>query len=167
MQATDHPDLRAVLRFVDRNVPRDARIAIQPSVWPVRGYAQGELLAYPFFGRDLSRTVLLAESLRQQGKADEADRMALAIAEAKQRDLVVELTWDGNADLDHGFTSTGTVPIAIATTAGPRRRRMVTGASAVASTDSTARVARSTTGWAATAFHRPWLASAGMSKPTA
>ena len=69
MQATDHPDLRAVLRFVDRNVPRDARIAIQPSVWPVRGYAKGELLAYPFFGRDLSRTVLLAESLRHAAAA--------------------------------------------------------------------------------------------------
>ena len=69
VQATDHPDLRTMLRFVDRNVPRDARLAIQPSVWPVRGYAPGELLAYPFFGRDLSRTVLLTESFRQAAAA--------------------------------------------------------------------------------------------------
>ena len=69
VQATDHPDLRAVFRFVDRKVPRDARLAIQPRVWPMREDVGKELLAYPFFGRDLSRTVLLAESLRQAAAA--------------------------------------------------------------------------------------------------
>ena len=39
-------------------------------------------------------------TLRQQGRNDAADRLAAAIAEAKQRDLVAELTWDGDADLD-------------------------------------------------------------------
>jgi hypothetical protein len=72
VQATDHPDLRAVFRFVDRKVPPDVRLAIQPRVWPMRENVGKELLAYPFFGRDLSRTVLLAESLRQAtaAKAD-------------------------------------------------------------------------------------------------
>jgi hypothetical protein len=69
VQATDHPDLRAVFRFVDREVPRDARLAIQPRVWPMREDVGKELLAYPFFGRDLSRTVLLAESLRKAAAA--------------------------------------------------------------------------------------------------
>jgi hypothetical protein len=69
VQATDHPDLRAVLRFVDRKVPHDARLAIQPRVWPMRENVGKELLAYPFFGRDLSRTVLLAGSLRQAAAA--------------------------------------------------------------------------------------------------
>jgi hypothetical protein len=72
VQATDHPDLRAVFRFVEREVPRDTRLAIQPRVWPMREDVGKELLAYPFFGRDLSRTILLAESLSQAtaAKAD-------------------------------------------------------------------------------------------------
>jgi hypothetical protein len=65
VQATDHPDLRAVLRFVDLNVPRDAVVAIQPSAFPARTPVRGELLAFPFFGRDLTRRVFLADSLER------------------------------------------------------------------------------------------------------
>jgi hypothetical protein len=65
VQATDHDDLRSVLRFVDMKVPGDARLAIEPSVFPVREVVRGELLAYPFFGRDLTRTVFLAHSLER------------------------------------------------------------------------------------------------------
>lgn len=42
----------------------------------------------------------MEQALRQKGETEAADGMASAIAEAKRRDLVVELTWDGNADLD-------------------------------------------------------------------
>jgi hypothetical protein len=67
VQATDHPDERAVFRFVDRHIPSNARLALEPVVWPVREHVQGEMLAYPFFGRDLSRKVFLADSIERAG----------------------------------------------------------------------------------------------------
>jgi len=39
-------------------------------------------------------------ALRQKGDEEAADRLARAVAEARQRDLVIELSWSGKADLD-------------------------------------------------------------------
>lgn len=38
--------------------------------------------------------------LRKKGDDDEADRLARIVAEARKRDLVIELSWSGKADLD-------------------------------------------------------------------
>ncbi len=44
---------------------------------------------------------LVAEGwLREAGELDQADALRLAVAEARQRDLVVRLEWSGNSDLD-------------------------------------------------------------------
>jgi hypothetical protein len=72
IQATDHPDERAVFRFAALRIPKNARLALEPVVWPVREHVQGEMLAYPFFGRDLSRHVFLADSI-EQSEAVRAD----------------------------------------------------------------------------------------------
>lgn len=40
------------------------------------------------------------ESLRKAGKAAEADTLKAAVAAARQRDLMLKLTWSGTADLD-------------------------------------------------------------------
>src|SRR6266540_3443129 len=61
---------------------------------------------------------------------------------------------------------TGTPANAIATAAGPRRR-WTAEPTGWATMDSTTRLVRSTTGWAAAAFHKPWLTSAPTSKPAA
>src|SRR5690349_10584725 len=61
---------------------------------------------------------------------------------------------------------TGTPASAIATATGLRRRWNAETAGR-ATTDSTTRLVRSTTGWAAAAFHKPWLTEAPRSKPTA
>lgn len=65
VQATDHGELRAVLRFVDERVPRHARLGVQPSVYPVRGVVRGEMLAYAFFGTGLQHHVDLTSSARR------------------------------------------------------------------------------------------------------
>lgn len=73
VQATDHPELRAVLRFVDERVPARARLAVEPSVFPNQGPAlRGDMLAYAFFGTDLTRRVYLADSL-ERARAVAAD----------------------------------------------------------------------------------------------
>jgi glycosyl transferase family 87 len=64
VQATDHPYLRALFRFVDRNVPDNARLALTPNVWPGDSDEGGNLPPFPFFGEDLGRTILFANSLR-------------------------------------------------------------------------------------------------------
>ena len=48
-------------RFVERRVPRDAHIAVEPNVWPGGTNAGGNMQPYPFFGPNLSRTVTLAD----------------------------------------------------------------------------------------------------------
>jgi hypothetical protein len=68
--ATDHAELRAVLPFVDEHVPPHARIAIEPTVFPVRGLARGDMPAYAFFGTDLQRHVELADSLARARVVD-------------------------------------------------------------------------------------------------
>src|SRR5262245_14024437 len=60
----------------------------------------------------------------------------------------------------------GTPANAIATAAGLRRRWNAE-PSGWATMDSTTRLVRSTTGWAAAAFQKPWLASAPKSSPAA
>jgi hypothetical protein len=42
----------------------------------------------------------MAEALRKAGNDQAADRLAEALAEAVKRDLVIELSWSGKADLD-------------------------------------------------------------------
>ncbi|MFN0055475.1 MAG: hypothetical protein ACKV0T_25290 [Planctomycetales bacterium] len=42
----------------------------------------------------------LEATLRKAGRAQDADRVAQALAEALQRDLAIELSWSGTADLD-------------------------------------------------------------------
>ncbi len=61
LQGTDHPELKAVLRFVDRRIPDDARLAIEPMGTKDRTAPWG-LPPFPFFGESLSRTVLLERS---------------------------------------------------------------------------------------------------------
>src|SRR5256885_5320421 len=61
---------------------------------------------------------------------------------------------------------TGTPANAIATAPGLRRRWNAVPAG-WATMDSTTRLVRSTTGWAAAAFNKPWLTSAPRSRPAA
>ena len=58
VQATDHPHLRALYRFFEESVPADARVAVEPNVWP-GGSAEGGILpVFPLFGRDLPNSSL-------------------------------------------------------------------------------------------------------------
>jgi hypothetical protein len=70
IQATDHPVYAQILKFVAENVPRDARIAIQPYVWPHPTFDfSWPVLPYPYFGPGLTRTVVFADSPAQARKA--------------------------------------------------------------------------------------------------
>jgi len=40
------------------------------------------------------------QTLRREGREDEADRLAAALTEAKRRDLIVRVEWSGDGDLD-------------------------------------------------------------------
>jgi hypothetical protein len=63
IQATDHPVYADILRFVAQKVPRDTRFAIQPYVWPHPTFDfSWPVLPYPYFGPDLTRTVVFADS---------------------------------------------------------------------------------------------------------
>lgn len=63
IQATDHPVYAQLLEFVAQKVPRDARIAIQPFVWPHSTFSSSwPVVPFPYFGRDLTRTVVFADS---------------------------------------------------------------------------------------------------------
>jgi hypothetical protein len=63
IQATDHPVYAEILKLVAQKVPRDARIAIQPYVWPHPTFDfSWPVLPYPYFGPDLTRTVVFADS---------------------------------------------------------------------------------------------------------
>jgi hypothetical protein len=63
IQATDHPVYAQILKFVEQKVPRDARIAIQPYVWPHPTFDfSWPVLPYPYFGPGLKRTVLFAST---------------------------------------------------------------------------------------------------------
>jgi hypothetical protein len=42
----------------------------------------------------------LEAALRTEGRNDEADRLAAALQQARQRDLMIDLSWSGRADLD-------------------------------------------------------------------
>jgi len=48
----------------------------------------------------IAQTDALEQQLREAGETAEADRLAEAVRQARQRDLFVELTWTGLADLD-------------------------------------------------------------------
>jgi hypothetical protein len=61
-QATDHPSLRALYRFATLRIPQEATVALQPILFPGRGFAGGNLPPFPFFGKDLSRHIVLAGS---------------------------------------------------------------------------------------------------------
>ena len=71
VQATDHRDFRAVLRFVDESVPANARLGVEPSVVPVRKPVRGEMLAYAFFGTDLTHHVDLTDSVERARTLDD------------------------------------------------------------------------------------------------
>ena len=64
MQATDHPSQRALYRFVERNVPSRTRLALQPVRFPEKTNVGGVLPPFVFFGPHLSRTIVLADSVR-------------------------------------------------------------------------------------------------------
>ncbi|MSR56398.1 MAG: hypothetical protein EXS05_01835 [Planctomycetaceae bacterium] len=56
---------------------------------------------HPALHREAEETVRALEGqLRREGRAAEADRLARALAEALERDLLIELSWSGKADLD-------------------------------------------------------------------
>lgn len=65
VEATDHPDLRELFRYVTRNVPGRARLALEPNVYPGGVHTGGNLPPFPFFGSHLTRTILYAYSPRQ------------------------------------------------------------------------------------------------------
>jgi hypothetical protein len=51
--------------------------------------------------RDAEETAREMErALREKGDDETADRLARAVADARQRDLMIELSWSGRADLD-------------------------------------------------------------------
>lgn len=62
VQATDHPHLRVLLRFVDNQVPSNATLALEPNVYPGGTHTGGELPPFPFFGSHLSRRIVFADS---------------------------------------------------------------------------------------------------------
>jgi hypothetical protein len=62
IQATDNPHLIALYRYFEEHVPPDAAVAVEPEVWPGGANVGGNLPAFPFFGRDLTRSVHLADS---------------------------------------------------------------------------------------------------------
>lgn len=64
VEATDHPALRALLRFVQLNVPSHTRLALEPNVWPGGSNEGGWLPVFTFFGPHLSRTIVFADSIR-------------------------------------------------------------------------------------------------------
>jgi hypothetical protein len=56
---------------------------------------------YELLHREADETARDMEAyLRKAGNDDDADRLARVVAEALQRDLVIELSWSGKADLD-------------------------------------------------------------------
>jgi len=69
VQATDHPHLRELFRFVEENVPANATLALQPNVYPGGIHIGGELPPFPFFGPHLSRTIVFADSPREAHEA--------------------------------------------------------------------------------------------------
>jgi hypothetical protein len=60
------PHMRALLRYVRGHVPDHARLALYPEHYPGPGDPRGDLEPFPFFGPNLSRTILFAST------ADEA-----------------------------------------------------------------------------------------------
>jgi hypothetical protein len=72
VQATDHPDLRALYRFVDQKVPSTARLSLEPWRFPGESNENRRLPAFPFFGPSLSRTIIFADSIShaQDAKVD-------------------------------------------------------------------------------------------------
>ena len=66
VQATDHPDLRALLRYVHANIPADANLAVEP----MGGRNAGRLPPFPLFGTKLSRTVYFAGSVDKARRKD-------------------------------------------------------------------------------------------------
>src|SRR5207248_2618555 len=61
IEATDHPDYRALLRFADKHIPHDAHLAVAPNVWP-GAHGGGTLPTFAFFTWDLRPTVLFDAS---------------------------------------------------------------------------------------------------------
>lgn len=56
---------------------------------------------YPSLHREAETSILdLAAELRQKGRDQEADQLARALQQALERDLTIELSWSGKADLD-------------------------------------------------------------------
>ena len=70
--------------------------------WPVENKALHE--------RAWQKVEALSKLLAQQGRKDEAERLADALAETSRRDLVIKLNWQGDADLDlHVLEPTGSL----------------------------------------------------------
>ncbi|MCY2965163.1 MAG: hypothetical protein NT069_16270 [Planctomycetota bacterium] len=75
---------------------------VDGAIWAVTGILQrGWQKDYEKLHRDaIAITDALEEKLRKSDRTEEADRLAQAVRAARQRDLFVELTWSGKADLD-------------------------------------------------------------------
>ena len=56
---------RALLRFAEHGIPPDARLAVYPEHWPGGGDPLGDIEPFPFFGENLSRTILFASTPRE------------------------------------------------------------------------------------------------------
>lgn len=75
---------------------------VDGAIWAVTGILQRSWdKGYEKLHQDaLATTDALEKRLRDAGQADEAERLAKATRLARTRDLFVELTWNGKADLD-------------------------------------------------------------------
>ena len=70
--------------------------------WGVAGVLTNVWLpGYPAYHREAENiAAVVEETLRKAGKSSEADALKAAVVVAQQRDLMLKLTWTGNADLD-------------------------------------------------------------------
>lgn len=70
--------------------------------WAARGILTYAWMAnHETLHRDAEAALLDAQQrLRQAGRTEEAERMAETLRSAKQRDLILKLTWSGDGDLD-------------------------------------------------------------------
>ncbi len=75
---------------------------VDGAIWAITGILQRAWdKGYEKLHQDaLATTDALESRLRDEGRTDEAERLAKAVRLARSRDLFVELTWNGRADLD-------------------------------------------------------------------
>jgi DNA-binding transcriptional LysR family regulator len=65
IQARNNDHMAALIHFVDNNVPANAHLALMPNrLYDAAARRRSGLMAFPFFGDDLGRTIVFAESVR-------------------------------------------------------------------------------------------------------